>query len=405
MDSQQLFKERFNAHVKHVMRYAQYILNGHIAIALIFLVVAFAVIYQQFLLDLPEAFPVSLVMSVLFSLVILYNPIQTFTKQADLVFLLPAIESLKGFFYRGLVYSFFFQSYLMILILAALSPLYHARFTSGNYLFIIFLFLIFKLWHFIMSWASLRLRDQTLLLYTKIGLFIFQSFVWYSYLKSWTIMFIIGVIGLFLILSYLLHRAFDHSLALDQLITNDQHRLERFYRLASLFTDVRELSTRVKKRRLLSRMLTSRMVLNQSKTYTYLYRLTFSRSEDYLGLSSRLVVIGGIALAAIDQPLLSFGVGVLFIYLIGIQLLPLFSHHDTKLWLMLYPANRQEKTQAFLQLLTALLSSVVLLFTITLMFRLTVRDGLLFMVLAGVFVYGFVRVYAKNKVNAKKRHA
>ena len=72
---------------------------------------------------------------------------------------------------------------------------------------------------------------------------------------------------------------------------------------------------------------------------------------------------------------------------------------------MLYPVNRQEKTQAFLQLLTALLSIVVLMFTATLMFRLTVRDGLLFMVLAGVFAYGFVRVYAKNKMNAKKRHA
>jgi ABC-2 type transport system permease protein len=404
MDSQRLFNERFSAHIKHVMRYAQYILNGHIAIALIFLVVAIAVVYQQFLLDLPEAFPVSLVMSVLFSLVILYNPIQTFTKQADLVFLLPAIDSLKGFFYRGLVYSFFFQSYLMILILAALSPLYHARFASGNYVFIIFLFLIFKLWHFIMSWASLRLRDQRLLLYTRMGLFIFQTFVWYSYLKNWTVLFIIGVIGLFLILSYLLHRAFDHSLALDQLITNDQHRLERFYRLASLFTDVRELSTRVKKRRLLSRMLTSRVMLKQSETYTYLYRLTFSRSEDYLGLSSRLVVIGGIALAAIDQPLLSFGVGVLFIYLIGIQLLPLFSHHDTKLWLMLYPANKQEKMRAFLQLLTALLSIGVLMYTSTLMFRLTVLDGLLFLVLASVFSYGFVWVYAKNKLSAKKQH-
>lgn len=402
MDSQQLFKERFTAHIKHVMRYAQYILNGHIAIALIFLVVAFAVIYQQFLLDLPEAFPVSLVMSILFSLVILYNPIQTFTKQADLVFLLPAIESLKGFFYRGLVYSFFFQSYLMILILAALSPLYHARFTSGNYLFIIFLFLIFKLWHFIMRWASLRLRDQTFLFYTKMGLFIVQTFVWYSYFKNWTMMFIIGVIGLFLILSYLLHRGFNHSLALDQLITNDQHRLERFYRLASLFTDVRELSTRVKKRRLLSRMLTSRVMLKQSETYTYLYRLTFSRSEDYLGLSSRLVVIGGIALAAIDQPILSFGVGVLFIYLIGIQLLPLFSHHDTKLWLMLYPVNKQEKMRTFLQLLTALLSIVVLMFTSTLMFRLTVLDGLLFLVLASVFSYGFVWIYAKSKVSAVK---
>jgi ABC-2 type transport system permease protein len=209
---------------------------------------------------------------------------------------------------------------------------------------------------------------------------------------------------LFLILSYLLHRAFDHSLALDQLITNDQHRLERFYRLASLFTDVRELSTRVKKRRLLSRMLTSRVTLKQSETYMYLYRLTFSRSEDYLGLSSRLVVIGGIALAAIDQPILSFGVGVLFIYLIGIQLLPLFSHHDTKLWLMLYPVNKQEKMRTFLQLLTALLSIVVLMYTSTLMFRLTVLDGLLFLVLASVFAYGFVWIYAKNKLSAKKQH-
>lgn len=399
MDGKALFKKRFKGHIKSVMRYAQYILNGHIAIALIFLVVALAVIYQQFILNLPDAFPVSLVMSLILSLVILYNPIQTFTKEADLVFLLPAKTQLMGFFYRGLVYSFVIQSYLMVLTLAALSPLYHARFISGNYLLIILLFFIFKIWHFILNWVSLRFRNRVFLIYTKWWGFAIQLMVWYTYLNDWTVLFIVTLLCLFLTMGYIFHESSKYTLALDGLIINDQHRMERFYRLASLFTDVRELSTRVKKRRLLSHLITSRIPVKQHQTYTYLYRLTFSRSQDYLGLYSRLIMIGSMILYVIEQPFFSLGVGLLFVYLIGIQLLPLFSHHDTKLWLILYPTDKVEKKQAFLKQLILLLGLVVIVFSAIIAMRYTLIDALLFIFLASVFSYGFVYIYGDRKIS------
>src|SRR5690625_4768328 len=118
MDSKQLFKERFSAHLKETIRYLQYILNGHLAIAILFLIGAGAVFYQQLLTQLPDNFPTDWIVSLLFALVALYNPIQNLLKEADLVFLFPAEKKLTRYFNLTLWYSFLTQLYLVAIVAA-----------------------------------------------------------------------------------------------------------------------------------------------------------------------------------------------------------------------------------------------------------------------------------------------
>ena len=132
----------------------------------------------------------------------------------------------------------------------------------------------------------------------------------------------------------------------DLLIAQEEKRLASFYRLANLFTDVPKLKDTVKRRKWLDIFIQSHFFF-QNNTYLYLFVRTFLRSSDYLGLFTRLTVIGVIALYFI-----SFGVGqlvlsLLFIYLTGFQLLPLWNHHQNKLWIDLYPVAEKYKTVAF----------------------------------------------------------
>src|SRR5690554_3670002 len=160
MDSKKLFKERFSAHVKETIRYLQFILNGHLAIAILFLIGAGAVFYQQLLNQLPENFPTDWIVSGLFVLVALYNPIQNLLKEADLVFLFPAEKKLTQYFNFTLLYSFITQLYLVAIVVAALAPLYQASRLAQSYLVIIFMLVFFKGWHFLLNWWLLRVRDK-----------------------------------------------------------------------------------------------------------------------------------------------------------------------------------------------------------------------------------------------------
>ncbi|WP_017187122.1 ABC transporter permease [Alkalibacillus haloalkaliphilus] len=47
MDTNQLWKERLNSHLKMVSRYMRLIFNDHLAFALIFFVAGFAFFYQN----------------------------------------------------------------------------------------------------------------------------------------------------------------------------------------------------------------------------------------------------------------------------------------------------------------------------------------------------------------------
>ena len=86
----------------------------------------------------------------------------------------------------------------------------------------------------------------------------------------------------------------------------------------------------------------------QDQTYHYLLGRTFLRSGDYLGLFIRLNDYGGAAIY-----FLTFGIGqiilvVLFLYLTGFQLLPLWKHHQNHSMLELFPISKKIKRETFL---------------------------------------------------------
>ncbi|WP_067840185.1 ABC transporter permease [Amphibacillus sediminis] len=401
MNNRQLFKERLQSHLNETIRYLKYIVNGHTAIALIFLVGAGAFYYQQLLANLPNNFPTALITAICMTLVTVSNPIQNLLKEADLVFLLPAERRLTSYFNYTLIYSFVTQLYLVMLVLAALAPLVQTSYPNQSYTLLIFLVFFFKLWHFSTSWWLFRLRYQFQRLFINSIRLIVQFVIFYSVIVNERTIMIIATIllfGLFLVVYFISHQ---QAFAWDQLIEKDRQRLQSFYRLASMFTDVPHFKPAAKKRRLLVNWFTRSIGFTQSQSYDYLYRITLIRSGDYLGIYIRLVAIASLALAYMNHFIFILVIPIIFMYLSGVQLLSLWYHHRLNLWQRLYPIAEQQREKALVKLIERLLVIQLAAYLIVFV-ALREWTELLSVMLVGItFIYGFCRFYIPNKLGNK----
>src|SRR5699024_2111484 len=101
-DAKALFKQRLIDHIKLLNRYLRYIFNGHFMIALLFIIITLAVYYQQWLETINEQFPASIVMAIILGVVVSYNPIQSFLKDPDRVFLIVKEQAMHQYFQYAL---------------------------------------------------------------------------------------------------------------------------------------------------------------------------------------------------------------------------------------------------------------------------------------------------------------
>lgn len=400
-DSHQLFKERFSNHLKEMNRYLRYIFNGHIAVAMFFLISALAVFYQQWLAQLPENYPVDWIMGISLGLLVSYTPVQTLLKEPDLVFLIAAERKMTAYFRNTLLYSFIIQLYIVLIVVAAFGPLYFHVYTerSGRmYLLTIFIVLLFKGANLIVNWWMLKVRDQTIrhtdlivrmVLNMAIFFFVIQGNIWFVILI--TLLFI----GLFFYDLSVSQK--QTGVAWELLVEKDRNRMQTFYRIANMFTDVPHLRNRVKKRSLLVRIV-SNVPFLKKHTFDYLYRITFIRSGDYLGMYLRLLIIGGLFIYFVPNGWLKLIFAFLFLYLSVFQLIPLYHHYRTNMWLDIYPVSTRFQEKAVLKILYQLGFIQVVIYAV-LFFIIQDYVGLLIIGVGGIlFNWLFISGYALKKL-------
>jgi ABC-2 type transport system permease protein len=401
-DEKKLWKDRSVLRLKEFGVYLRYILNGHLVVVLLFLIGTAAFYYQNWISSLSQDFPAEIIIAVILGLFLTHSPVYTFLLEADQVFLIPLETRLKGYFLRSGLLSLVFQGYILLMVLAIVMPMYAHVSANGFQSFFIFLFilLVIKGWNIAVNWK--------IHYYVQPSVYTWDMFVRYFINVLFTFLLFNNAHFVFLLIFALIMASYYRSfyvrtkkmgLKWDLLIAQEEKRMASFYRLANLFTDVPKLKDTVKRRKWLDWFING-ISFSQEKTYDYLFARTFLRSSDYLGLFIRLTVIGALALYFI-----SFGAGqivlsLLFIYLTGFQLLPLWHHHQNKLWIDLYPVSHNHKTTAFHSLLMRILIIQSSIFTVVILFKgqwmfslLILLSGLLFSVL-------FVKVYSKNRLKA-----
>ncbi|CAM4123856.1 ABC transporter permease [Bacillus luti] len=399
MNSTALWKERFRHFLKEVRTYSKYVFNDHLKFIFVFIIGAGAYYYQQWLQTLTPSFPTALVMAVLIGLVLTAGSIQTLLKEADLVYLLPVEEKLKPYFTKAFLFTFMIQLYIIAIVAAALAPLYFQQMkqTGAGYIWLVLAFVIVKAWNLFVAWEKSFLTDQNVQRADWFIRFILNGLFVYFLVERTSVMFIGGIVLLMVLYLVILHQMVKGKpLNWEYLISEEGKKMMLLYRIANMFIDVPALKERVSRRKWLDFILS---IIGEKRTYLYLYTRTFLRSGNYFGLYVRLLALGGVILYFIPFLYGRFIVSLIFLYLIGYQLLTLWKHHRMKVWLDLYPVRGEEKKKDFLTLLNAILVTGSIIFTIV--FLLATKDFMMtgiLLIVSIVFSIGFVYQYGAKRI-------
>jgi ABC-2 type transport system permease protein len=399
-DEKALWKERFGKRLRDLGRYLRYIFNGHLVVVLLFLLGSAGYYYQNWIATLSGGFPVEIIMAVLLGIFLTYSPVYNFLLEADQVFLIPLETRLKGYFLRSGGASFIFQGYILLMVFAVLMPMYAHGSGKGFRLFLPFFVLLLaaKAWNLAVSWKMDYQIETRIHLADLFVRYVLNVVFFYLLFQGAKLIFLV-VLGFIMGFYYysFASRANKMGLKWDRLIAQEEKRMASFYRLANLFTDVPKVKDTVKRRKWLDFLL-GNMAFSQEKTYLYLYSRTFLRSGDYLGLFVRLTVIGSLGIY-----FLSFGWGklllaVLFLYLTGFQLMPLWNHHQNKLWVDLYPAASKYKWVSFRMIMLVILTVQTVIFVLLILLNGEWMIGLISLIAGLAFTYIFVTFYSKNRL-------
>lgn len=401
-DSHVFYKKRLSEHLKESSRYLRYMFNEHITIAMLFLVSALAFYYQQWLSQLPENFPSAWIIGIAFGLVASYSPVRTLLKEPDLVFLIVAEEKMSAYFRNSLIYSFVIQLYIVFIVAAALAPLYFATYperTGQIYLYTLIALLIFKVWNLLVNWWMLKVRNTTVRyidMVLRIGL---NCAVFYFFINGDSLLAAVMTILFIMVFlyDYMLSRR-QFGIAWELLVEKDRNRMQAFYRLANLFTDVPHLKNPVKRRGWLV-SLVKKVPFAKKYTYDFLYRITFIRSGDYLGMYVRLLIIGGLFIFYIPNIVMKLLFTLLFLYMSSFQMMTLFQHHRTIMWLDIYPVEFNIRKQALIKWLIKLGLIQTFLFALVFLILKLYLGSLIVILGGGAFVYLFVNGFVNRKLD------
>lgn len=365
MDFTKIWKERRNQYVSVALRYFRLIANSGFMLSLYILFVMGSFYYAQILKQLPENFPALWIFVAVFAYLLTKSPVRTFLKKGDLVFLLPVESRMKEYFKHSIWYSISIQAFITVLVFVALGPLYSKFISSQTHdmLLTIVLLLGVKIWNITTSWEEQRLPfERSRMGYAAIRLAVNAVFLYLLFHKAY--IFILAMVAIMYVLSNFVFGYIkkQHAYKWEHLLEVENGMMMKLYRVANLFTDVPQLSQKVRPRKWLSPL--SNVAFKQNKTFDSLYRKTFFRSNDYFGIYIRLILIGGLFLLWIPSGWWHLVLVLLFIHATGVQLLPLYRHHRGNVWFELYPVSRSYRFEAFQRWLRMLLIAEAVIYSV-----------------------------------------
>src|SRR5690625_1620124 len=172
-------------------------------IAIFFAIITLAVYYQKALENVHPNFPAAFIVAIVLGFVVLYNPIQTFLKEPDKVFLLVKEEKMKSYFRSAILYNYVVQLYVVFLAMAVITPLLTAAFPLKDKVDILLLFvivLILKGWNLLSNWWMLSsITNKNIIFLDKvIRLFLCSVFFYFMKLEQ----FIFGLLLFYEFLFY-----------------------------------------------------------------------------------------------------------------------------------------------------------------------------------------------------------
>lgn len=189
-----------------------------------------------------------------------------------------------------------------------------------------------------------------------------------------------------------------------QAVQVESRRQELIYAFYSLFTDVKERTAKIKRRKYLD--FTLDLFVKDSKKQSpqfFLLKRTLIRNPEYLNLLVRMTAFALILMVILDNSWFTLIMGIFIVFLTGYQLLPLYNQYDRHLMYFVMPFDSTNKFQSFKQLLTQALLLESLILSIGMLIKYGVAVNVwIAIVSVNIFVIIFTYGYLSLKLKAKK---
>ena len=401
----EIWKNRRSSYQKMLLKYLRYVFNDHFVIALLFLFGAFGLSYSNFLKSLSGsenmwwAQPV-VILILLFVLHV--NQIATFLQEPDKVFLLPQEHQIRGYLKSSWSYSTLVALTVQVVCYLLLTPflLFAAKMNGLNIILLALTQLVLTVNRTETQIIALFLPQKRSAKFETVYSWLLPAVVLIVsvYLPTY-IGAIIAILLLVIISEYdrkqLPGEIFDWRYAIDQ----EAARLARLYRFFNMFTDVRTVTPKPKRRRYLDRFL-PQYSTDPEGFFKYSFWRAFVRSGEYSNLYLRLTLLCFIILFFIPNFWGALIIAAVFIYLLGFQLMPLFVVYDEIVFMHTYPINIQKKFIAFSKVLFSLLFVSAILFFIPIAIQgpglIKVLSALTLLVAESILI---ARIYSKARLS------
>ena len=389
-----LWKKRLNLYLKRMIKYYRYVFNDHFVIALLFLLGGISYTYSNFIksLNMDLSYPWAKPVVIIALLVMLqFGKVGTLIDEPDKVFLLPQEKGMREYLMKAQKRAWVSNSVIQIVVWIVLLP-----------------FIYYGV-HLNLVESIILLLSQVALKVAQVNLFFIRAFEAkyqagkYSLILNYVVPLIVYMLGLYAsiyfalgitvgLILYLKSLPKNKIIQWNYLIDVEKLRLMRKYSFFNLFTDVPQVKKKAKRRKYLDWL-----IPKFKNVYGYLFIRAIIRNGEYSGLYIRLTVIEFIVLLFIPKFWLSLVIGMLFIYLIGFQMLPLYKYFDDNVFVHLYPLETNSKGKEFKSILLALLIINAFLATIAVYIaipNLLLSGAFLALVLVEsiLFVYGYANL-------------
>lgn len=389
-----LWKKRLNLYLKRMIKYYRYVFNDHFVIALLFLLGGISYTYSNFIksLNVDLSYPWAKPVVIIALLVMLqFGKVGTLIDEPDKVFLLPQEKGMREYLMKAQKRAWVSNSVIQIVVWIVLLP-----------------FIYYGV-HLNLVESIILLLSQVALKVAQVNLFFIRAFEAkyqagkYSLILNYVVPLIVYMLGLYAsiyfalgitvgLILYLKSLPKNKIIQWNYLIDVEKLRLMRKYSFFNLFTDVPQVKKKAKRRKYLDWL-----IPRFKNVYGYLFIRAIIRNGEYSGLYIRLTVIEFIVLLFIPKFWLSLVIGMLFIYLIGFQMLPLYKYFDDNVFVHLYPLETNSKGKEFKSILLALL--IINAFLATIAVYIAIQNLLLsgaffalVLVESILFVYGYANL-------------
>lgn len=398
MTVSELFKKRTAYYYKQLGKYLKYVFNDHFVLALLILLGAVGFTYSNYLETVnPNAFLPRLILYALILIVVKTGGIRTLIKPADGIYLLPLEKKLKPVMQKNLVYSLLAAALTAFIAAFLTAPLVAVLNQSESRAGLLWIgaVLAAKITDTLLTYYKFKLNraetEQKVHSITNIALF----------LMLFTAVFYSLIIGLFMNLTFLVafslytyHSNTQTIWNWERLIEYEQNRVQAIYKVINLFVETPYGNNKVKRLKAMDALI--QLMDKKTDVHSYYLSRIFIRQTSFSGLYIRLAVIGSVILSLNSLFWLSVLISLLFIYLIGFQLLPLKQLLDKSIYFKLYPVKDTDKIKAIQKLIAKALFLIALLFTVASYSR--GIDAVVVLTANCLFVLGFVKFYIPKRL-------